>query len=101
LLYRNNWQGSYLRERLEQNAAMRDSLKYMTIHSSKGLEFGTVIIAGVSDKIIPDASSDIEEERRLFYVAMTRAKDNLYIVHHKSDDGELSIFANELGLGKK
>jgi DNA helicase II / ATP-dependent DNA helicase PcrA len=98
LLYRNNWQGDYLRKKLEGIGYTQNSLKYMTMHSSKGLEYDSVIIAGVSDDIIPDASGDIEEERRLFYVAMTRAKNSLYIVHHKSSDGELSLFAKELGL---
>jgi DNA helicase II / ATP-dependent DNA helicase PcrA len=100
LLYRNNWQGDYLKKKLDTAAASPASLKYMTMHSSKGLEFDNVIIAGISDDIIPDASVDIEEERRLLYVAMTRARNNLYIVHHKPDDGELSLFANELGLAK-
>lgn len=57
----------------------------MTIHASKGLEFDTVFIAGVEDHIIPHAKSieedekNIEEERRLFYVAITRAKRKLYL----------------------
>jgi DNA helicase II / ATP-dependent DNA helicase PcrA len=101
LLYRNNWQGEYLKEKLEGAAASQHSMKYMTMHSSKGLEFDSIIIAGISDDIIPDASVDIEEERRLLYVAMTRARNNLYIVHHKSDDGELSLFARELGFVKR
>ena len=100
LLYRNNWQKNYLEEVLGAESRIVNSVKYMTIHSSKGLEFNTVIIAGISDKIIPDASSDIEEERRLLYVALTRAKNNLHIIHHKSTDGELSLFAEELGLHK-
>ncbi|MDR0377538.1 MAG: UvrD-helicase domain-containing protein, partial [Spirochaetaceae bacterium] len=57
----------------------------MTIHASKGLEFPVVFIAGAEDGIIPHARSleegdgDLEEERRLFYVAITRARDKLYI----------------------
>jgi DNA helicase-2/ATP-dependent DNA helicase PcrA len=57
----------------------------MTIHASKGLEFEIVFLAGVEDQIIPHARSieedpdNIEEERRLFYVAITRAKKKLYI----------------------
>lgn len=101
LIYRNNWQEDYIRKKLTIDGSPKvDVIKYMTMHSSKGLEFGSVIIAGLSDKIIPDASADIEEERRLLYVALTRAKDNLYIVHHKSADGSLSLFASELGLEK-
>ncbi len=70
----------------------------MTMHASKGLEFGTVIIAGISDRVIPDRSSDLEEERRLFYVALTRAKRNLFLVYHADEKGELPLFARELGV---
>ena len=54
----------------------------MTIHKSKGLEFNTVFIIGCNDGIIPGfskKSKDIEEDRRVFYVAMTRAKQNLFL----------------------
>lgn len=101
VLYRNNWQGNYILNILLSEGIETDKLTFLTMHSSKGLEFDTVIIAGVSDKIIPDASADIEEERRLFYVALTRAKNALYIVHHRSADDELSIFARELGFKKR
>ncbi len=61
----------------------------MTIHASKGLEFDTVFLAGVEDHIIPHARSiqeneqSLEEERRLFYVAITRAKRSLYMTSCK------------------
>ena len=57
----------------------------MTIHSAKGLEFDLVFLAGVEDQIIPHARSldenpdNVEEERRLFYVAITRAKEKLFM----------------------
>lgn len=57
----------------------------MTIHAAKGLEFDVVFIAGCEDGIIPHARSleegegNIEEERRLFYVAVTRARRRLFI----------------------
>lgn len=57
----------------------------MTIHAAKGLEFSRVFVAGVEDKIIPHGKaieedpSNIEEERRLFYVAITRAKEKLFL----------------------
>lgn len=61
------------------------TVSLMTIHASKGLEFQNVFLAGVEDHIIPHArsieesESNIEEERRLFYVALTRARRRLYI----------------------
>lgn len=60
-----------------------DNVLLLTIHSAKGLEFKNVIIAGVEDNIFPlqraIAEGEIEEERRLMYVAITRAKQNLTI----------------------
>ncbi|QQO08274.1 ATP-dependent helicase [Breznakiella homolactica] len=65
--------------------AGKGKVNLMTIHASKGLEFPVVFIAGAEDGIIPHAKSleegdgNIEEERRLFYVAITRAREKLYI----------------------
>ena len=60
----------------------------MTMHSSKGLEFETVFIVDVNEDITPHKKAllpeDIEEERRLFYVALTRAKKYLYIFSPKN-----------------
>ncbi len=99
ILYRNNWQGNFIIKNINDADLLKPGrLQLMTIHSSKGLEFESVIIAGISDSIIPDSSSDIEEERRLLYVALTRAKENLHIIHHKSADKVLSLFAKELGF---
>lgn len=57
----------------------------MTIHAAKGLEFHTVFIAGLEEQIIPSSRSnsegDIEEERRLLYVAITRAEKTCYLTH--------------------
>lgn len=75
----------------------------LTMHGAKGLEFDTVIIPLLNEGIIPDGrvltANDIEEERRLLYVAMTRAKHKLYISARKSADGknfEVSRFYNEI-----
>ena len=64
----------------------KDCVKIMTSHTAKGLEFHTVIIAGMSEKTFPSARAleerredALEEERRLAYVAMTRAKQRLYM----------------------
>ena len=64
----------------------KDAVNIMTMHASKGLEFDTVFIPGVSNGLVPHSKSlnnpsELEEERRLFYVAMTRAKQNLYITY--------------------
>lgn len=63
-----------------------DAVNLMTIHSAKGLEFDTVFIVGAEEGIFPskrsmDTLEDLEEERRLAYVAITRAKRKLYISH--------------------
>ncbi len=63
-----------------------DAVVLMTIHSAKGLEFPVVFIPGFEDGIFPSMQSamdpeELEEERRLAYVAITRAKERLYCVH--------------------
>ncbi len=51
----------------------------MTMHSAKGLEFPVVFVTGCESGLIPFDRSDVEEERRLFYVSMTRARERLYL----------------------
>lgn len=63
-----------------------DSVKLMTIHAAKGLEFGCVFAAGLEEMLFPNAMSintreELEEERRLFYVVITRAKTKLWITY--------------------
>ncbi len=59
------------------------AVRLMTVHASKGLEFGTVFITGMEEGLFPhdkqDEKADDEEERRLFYVALTRAKEKVYL----------------------
>ena len=85
--------GAYL-----QNAALysegdnaddsEDYVRLMSIHSAKGLEFGAVYVVGVDETIFPSSRSvndgDVEEERRLMYVALTRAKRKLTIISARS-----------------
>jgi DNA helicase-2/ATP-dependent DNA helicase PcrA len=54
-------------------------VQIMTIHKSKGTEYKVVFLIGANEGIIPHAKGDEEEERRLFYVAMTRAKNDLFV----------------------
>ena len=66
-----------------------DFVSLMSLHSSKGLEFKNVFIVGLEEDLFPSALSynsrdDLEEERRLFYVGITRAKKNLYISYANS-----------------
>ena len=57
-----------------------EKIALLTFHAAKGLEFPVVFIAGAEEGIIP-LGDDPEEERRLFYVAITRARDSLFITH--------------------
>jgi len=65
-------------------AGQKSGVTLMTVHAAKGLEFNTVFVSGMEEGLFPhenmnEKDRDEEEERRLFYVAMTRAKDRLYL----------------------
>ena len=67
----------------------RDALQLMTVHAAKGLEFHTVFISGLEEGLCPHEQSmseshGLEEERRLMYVAVTRARRRLYLSHAQS-----------------
>ncbi|PAF51257.1 ATP-dependent helicase [Helicobacter sp. 13S00477-4] len=91
-------------------ASEGSGVNLLSIHSSKGLEFRDVYIIDLMDGRFPNRKliskgGSIEEERRLFYVAITRAKENLYLSYAKKDaiknfDYEASIFLYEAGLLK-
>ena len=73
-------------DQYDENA---NSVTLMTIHSAKGLEFPIVFVTGLEEDIFPlnprfDSDSKIEEERRLFYVALTRAKEKVYLSYARS-----------------
>ncbi|MDD5543611.1 MAG: UvrD-helicase domain-containing protein [Acidobacteriia bacterium] len=90
----------------DENAA----ISLMTMHSAKGLEFSVVFIVGLEEGLFPHSRSliaqeELEEERRLFYVAMTRAKDRLFLTQAQtrrfygaeaSDRTEPSRFLDEI-----
>ena len=80
-----------------------EGVSLLTMHGSKGLEFDTVYIMAANEGAVPykkaKTEDEIEEERRLFYVAMTRAKQTLVISYAKEKNGktaEPSRFVNEL-----
>ena len=73
----------------EDNSVGDDKVTLMTVHSAKGLEFDAVMVSGMEENLFPSQMSmenprQIEEERRLFYVAMTRARHHLVITYAKS-----------------
>lgn len=90
-----------------------DTVKLMTVHASKGLEFPIVIMPGCENMVFPmnnkadtpEKVQGLEEERRLFYVGMSRSKMNLIITHSsqryfrgKDREMERSVFISEAGL---
>src|SRR5213078_3032072 len=107
-----------LRDFIDHSALVSDADQYkadvpvtlMTAHSAKGLEFPLVFIVGLEDGLFPHSrslsdASDIEEERRLCYVAMTRAEKYLYVTHAvtrrvygEEFASEPSQFLNEMPL---
>jgi len=86
--------GSYLQQitlltDADDDKENADAVKLMTIHAAKGLEFACVFVAGVEENIFPNSMSvntreELEEERRLFYVAVTRAKQRLWLSYANS-----------------
>ena len=100
---------SYLDNLQEQITAMKnvaakntDYLQLMTIHASKGLEFSTIFLISCYDGCLPSEKEgvDLEEERRLLYVAVTRAKERLYISFPRTTEqnnipNEVSRFLRE------
>ncbi|HUS25957.1 MAG TPA: ATP-dependent helicase [Nevskiaceae bacterium] len=82
---------------------LADAVTLLTIHAAKGLEFKHVFVIGANEGLLPHyrpgQQPNIDEERRLFYVAVTRAKQNLDILHAKTRGGKparLSRFITEL-----
>jgi DNA helicase-2/ATP-dependent DNA helicase PcrA len=73
----------------DQKDPNADTVKLMTIHAAKGLEFPVVFVGGLEEGLFPSSMSintreELEEERRLFYVAITRAKGKLYLSYSNS-----------------
>jgi superfamily I DNA/RNA helicase len=105
VLYRTNWQAEALAYAMKgrqipyrvlrgsftssKKTEEDDKVQLLTIHGAKGSEFRVVFVAGVEEDLLPhynsltagDRRESVEEERRLFYVAMTRAKEKLILTH--------------------
>ncbi len=80
-----------------------DAVTLMTLHAAKGLEFTEVILGGVEEGSLPYENADLEEERRLFYVGLTRAKERVHLLYcrnrflfGKRREREASRFLSEI-----
>jgi DNA helicase-2/ATP-dependent DNA helicase PcrA len=107
-LYMEEYKQELKRQAMDNRNNKADSITIATMHSSKGLEFDVVFIVDANEGITPHKKAvldaDLEEERRLFYVAMTRSKDYLYILSAKERYNKVmkySRFIDELRGSKE
>lgn len=70
---------SFIHNEINTKKGKKNVIKLMTVHASKGLEWDNVLLVGIQDGIFPHELSIESEEARLFYVAVTRSKENLYL----------------------
>lgn len=98
-----------MQEQIKKEDSSVECIQMMTLHAAKGLEFKNVILAGLEEGILPSSQSigqeNVEEERRLFYVGITRAQEKLLIttskyrnVFGKLDEQRPSRFLQEIPL---
>ena len=80
--------GEKTAERKESAEDKENAVLFITMHSVKGLERKVVFVIGMEKGEFPKSNSNVEEERRLFYVAMTRAKDKLFLCYAKKREGQ-------------
>lgn len=95
--------GRKLKEQAQRQQERKEGITVSTLHSAKGLEYERVYILNVNEGSIPYRKAvleeQLEEERRLFYVGMTRAKKELflcYVEHQFDKDREMSRFLKEV-----
>jgi DNA helicase-2/ATP-dependent DNA helicase PcrA len=95
-----NYTETFQNESVSDN---RDGVKLMTVHRSKGLEFPVVFLEGLVENILPSKKGNLEEERRICFVAISRAMHLLYLSHsliYLGQPAKRSIFLDEI-LGNK
>ena len=92
-----------LKKQQKQQELLEDCVSLATLHSAKGLEYANVHILDVNEELMPYKKAvldtDLQEERRMFYVGATRAKENLYIHSVKKYNGrevDVSRFVAEM-----
>ena len=119
VLFRNHWEGEKIQQALQQAGigcrhadgagksslfSGEDSVKLVSMHSSKGLEFPVVIIPGLG--AMPKQGQDEAQEARLLYVAMTRATEQLILLHHEESvftariRGSINDIQGQLGIDR-
>ena len=102
---RNNTLETFIQYVYEKNKFQKDNnedkVQLMTIHKAKGLEFKIVFIIGVEDGKFPHKKADIEDEARLFYVAITRPKEDLYISQISEENRFVEEYINEVSNENK
>ena len=90
-----------LKRQSQQKETDPEAITFMTMHGSKGLEFDLVFIIGANETITPykkaETKEEVEEERRMFYVAMTRARKKLIISYTKERNGKSMAQARFVG----
>jgi DNA helicase-2/ATP-dependent DNA helicase PcrA len=98
---------SLIDEKGQREGTAPNAVTLITMHNTKGLEFPLVIVTGMEQGLFPrdeEEEEDLEEQRRLFYVAITRAKDELYLsacrwrrLHGRLSETQPSRFLSEIG----
>ena len=99
---------SLIKEDKNDDESFENGVSLSTMHASKGLEFYAVFVAGCEENLLPhwkskDSETDIQEERRLMYVAMTRAEHYLYLSsagYRKGQYNNVSRFISEISEGR-
>ncbi len=100
--------GDELKKQAEMNYRKEDAIELATMHSAKGLEYNIVYLIDVVEGVVPHSKAilddDLEEERRMFYVAVTRAKNRLHVFSIKerfNKKADVSRFVKEMRTIKK